>query len=232
MSISSKDKRLNILKPNPTNRVDQKHHLMDRVDEKTALEFSLIMQRRADSDKGLQSDINSTASEKASRLKERSQRTSSDVPSAFIKTGRSHHEIQPGEQLQGNSIERFDSAHGVERSSTIRVEAGNSVSTKSVVETIHKSWLNDPAQPKSQSWSVQLISAGNISTSLLIECNEHDEWTVQGKANRDQEMPGSDNDTHNMNDTIVGWDISQFCIELESRLRISQPHIRFSALVR
>lgn len=233
MSILSRDKKPGLPRINSVSRTEQKHQLGKRADERTALEFSMIMQRRAGMNKGDQDATASNASETESRLKASASNVLSELPTSFLQTGRSFSAVEGSESPDGGYAQQHGVGQRIERSQVANVlclEASDKTATKNVIDVVYKEWIQGAREAKCQRWDVQLTSSGNVTSSLAIECNERGDWTVRfGNQNR-HELSDSENDERIQTDALLEWDAKQFCIQLESRLRASQPLIRFSAV--
>ena len=143
-----------------------------KVDERTAMEFSQLLQRRSDNEKGMLQERELQASDQQGRtqaqLNSASVQPTNSAPDMFFQSqATQRHNIIEEPELQNTQVVDIEINQGQAPASmgAINVQDTHTrPAIEQIVETIYRDWQSQQASTGTQQWSMQL----NTATSLPL----------------------------------------------------------------
>jgi len=227
-------------KPSPVNSTNKVvHPAALKVDERTALDFSELLQRRSENEKGMERDREMIASTDKGRVKTQKDKQSVQQVNS-----------SPNLFFQAHSHQRNNIIEDVEKpdtqsmgSQTINAASSGNVATvniqdmhtrpavERVVETVYRDWQSHQAAQAGQKWAIQLSTGGNTTSQLEIEYTASGEWLI--RISDDSKSNGFDITQQDIEESMDNaWDHQQFCLELEACLKENRPDLSVSVPTR
>ncbi len=207
-----------------------------KVDERTATEFSNLMQRRSESEHSLVREREITASVDEGRVNSEAGRRAveptSQAPDMFFRSGHQygHGAIEEATDDAPNAISGSSVSTATAAISTpvvMQSEQARPAAIDQIVETVYRDWQSQQASMMGQKWSFQLSTGANVTSELEIELTSSGEWQL--RISEDSKSGAASSDEQDGEELTQDWDHRQFCMELEACLRENRPDINFTA---
>lgn len=218
------------------------HPSAAKVDDRSAMEFSELLNRRGQQDAVFEREreIHASLTEsenKGSIAAERNRGAAQSVsgsPNLFFQTHAHHgHSI-----IEETSFEKPQASGGATNQagatgmpSVVSVQGESSrPAVEQIVEAVYRNWQSQESLAGGQRWAVQLSTGNNTTSELEIEYTATGEWRL--KISDEAKSGSTTANEEGLEESIAqNWDHQQFCIELEACLKESRPDINFSSPV-
>jgi len=207
-----------------------------KIDERTATEFSNLLQRRGESEHGQLRDREISASVDEGRENAGIGRQGSvpmQAPDMFFQSSQLAHRPPIQEATDDAPKAATGSSSGTATAAApapvdVQSEQARPIAIDQIVETVYRDWQSQQASATGQKWSFQLSTGANVTSEMEIELTSSGEWRI--RITDESKSEASTTDQQDGEEQLIqNWDHKQFCLELEACLREKRPDINFSA---